>query len=104
MFSILHEGIFQFDYFSFIMSDSNIFTLQVSEELIRVSILRHERWHEALEEACKLYFGERNEQAMLRTLLPLHTMMDREPETLNEVAFNQVRISKALLTRLKRRK
>ncbi|KAA0203049.1 hypothetical protein HAZT_HAZT004190 [Hyalella azteca] len=61
----------------------------VSEELIRVAILRHERWHEALEEASRLYFGERNDQAMLRTLLPLHSMMDKEPETLNEVAFNQ---------------
>jgi FKBP12-rapamycin complex-associated protein len=63
----------------------------VSEELIRVAILRHERWHEALEEASRLYFGERNDQAMLRTLLPLHSMMDKEPETLNEVAFNQVK-------------
>lgn len=32
----------------------------VSEELIRVAILWHEMWHESLEEASKLYFGERN--------------------------------------------
>ena len=32
----------------------------VSEELIRVAILWHEMWHESLEEASKLYFGEKN--------------------------------------------
>ena len=32
----------------------------VSEELIRVAILWHELWHEGLEEASRLYFGERN--------------------------------------------
>ena len=30
----------------------------VSQELIRVAILWHEAWHEALEEASRLYFGE----------------------------------------------
>lgn len=34
----------------------------VSEELIRVAILWHEMWHESLEEASKLYFGEKNVQ------------------------------------------
>lgn len=32
----------------------------VSDELIRVAILWHELWHEGLEEASRLYFGERN--------------------------------------------
>lgn len=36
----------------------------VSEELIRVAILWHEMWHESLEEASKLYFGERNVKGM----------------------------------------
>ena len=34
--------------------------LLVSEELIRISILWHEKWHEGLEEASKQYFGERS--------------------------------------------
>jgi FKBP12-rapamycin complex-associated protein len=32
----------------------------VSEELIRISILWHEKWHEGLEEASRQYFGERS--------------------------------------------
>ena len=34
----------------------------VSEELIRVAILWHEMWYESLEEASKLYFGEKDTQ------------------------------------------
>lgn len=30
----------------------------VSQELIRIAILWHEQWHEALEEASRQYFGE----------------------------------------------
>jgi FKBP12-rapamycin complex-associated protein len=33
-------------------------SLMVSDELIRVAILWHEQWYEALEEASRLYFGE----------------------------------------------
>ena len=36
--------------------------VMVSEELIRVAILWHKQWHEALEEASRLYFGEHNVQ------------------------------------------
>ena len=39
--------------------------MMMSDELIRVAILWHEQWHEALEEASRLYFGERNIQGML---------------------------------------
>ena len=46
--------------------------LQVSSELIRVSILWHEMWHEALEEAVRLYFGDQNVGGMLGGLLRLH--------------------------------
>ncbi|UYV65260.1 mtor [Cordylochernes scorpioides] len=63
--------------------------LTVSEELIRVAILWHELWHEGLEEASRLYFGERNVQGMFATLEPLHIMMERGPQTLKEVSFNQ---------------
>lgn len=44
------------------VSCSFLFVGQVSEELIRVAILWHELWHEGLEEASRLYFGERNVQ------------------------------------------
>nr|ALE20544.1 mTOR [Leptinotarsa decemlineata] len=63
--------------------------LMASEELIRVAILWHEIWHEGLEEASRLYFGERNVEGMLRILEPLHAMMQRGPETLKETSFNQ---------------
>jgi FKBP12-rapamycin complex-associated protein len=61
----------------------------VSEELIRVAILWHEMWHESLEEASKLYFGEKNVRGMLETLDVLHMMMDRGPTTSKESAFLQ---------------
>ena len=63
--------------------------ITVSQELVRVAILWHEMWHEGLEEASRLYFGESNIEAMFATLEPLHKMMERGPETLREVSFNQ---------------
>ncbi|CAG01719.1 unnamed protein product, partial [Tetraodon nigroviridis] len=62
---------------------------KVSEELIRVAILWHEMWHEGLEEASRLYFGERNVKGMFAVLEPLHAMMERGPQTLKETSFNQ---------------
>lgn len=62
----------------------------MSEELIRVAILWHEMWHEGLEEASRLYFGERNVKGMFAVLEPLHAMMERGPQTLKETSFNQV--------------
>ncbi|XP_044490228.1 serine/threonine-protein kinase TOR-like isoform X2 [Mangifera indica] len=50
----------------------------VSRELIRVAILWHEMWHEALEEASRLYFGEHNVEGMLKVLEPLHDMLEEE--------------------------
>ncbi|XP_072960137.1 serine/threonine-protein kinase TOR [Typha angustifolia] len=61
----------------------------VSKELIRVAILWHEMWHEALEEASRLYFGEHNIEGMLAVLEPLHAMLDGGPETIKETAFIQ---------------
>jgi FKBP12-rapamycin complex-associated protein len=61
----------------------------VSHELIRVAVLWHEQWHEGLEEASRLYFGDRNIEGMFSTLSPLHDMLDRGPETLREVSFAQ---------------
>lgn len=61
----------------------------VSNELIRVAILWHEMWHEALEEASRFYFGDHNAIAMIETLKPLHDLLDRGPETLRETSFVQ---------------
>nr|XP_043617793.1 serine/threonine-protein kinase TOR isoform X2 [Erigeron canadensis] len=65
----------------------------VSEELIRVAILWHEMWHEALEEASRLYFGEHNIEGMLKVLEPLHEMLEegamRSNTTIKEKAFIQ---------------
>ncbi|PWZ19657.1 Serine/threonine-protein kinase TOR [Zea mays] len=61
----------------------------VSKELIRVAILWHEMWHEALEEASRMYFGEHNIEGMLAVLEPLHAMLERGDETIKENAFIQ---------------
>ncbi|XP_032242839.2 serine/threonine-protein kinase mTOR [Nematostella vectensis] len=63
--------------------------VMVSEELIRVAILWHELWHEGLEEASRMYFGEGNVKGMFAVLDPLHQMMERGPQTLKETSFNQ---------------
>lgn len=63
--------------------------LLVSHELIRVAILWHEQWHEGLEEASRLYFGDRNIGGMFNVLEPLHEMLERGPQTLRETSFNQ---------------
>ncbi|KAJ0421785.1 armadillo-type protein [Aspergillus carlsbadensis] len=61
----------------------------VSHELIRVAVLWHELWHEGLEEASRLYFGDHNVEGMFSTLAPLHEMLDKGAETLREVSFAQ---------------
>jgi serine/threonine-protein kinase mTOR len=48
----------------------------VSHELIRVAILWHELWHEGLEEASRLYYTEKNPDAMIAALEPLHDMLE----------------------------
>ena len=63
--------------------------LMISDELIRVAILWHEMWHEGLEEASRLYFGERNVHGMLNVLKPLHALLDRGAQTLKETSFVQ---------------
>jgi FKBP12-rapamycin complex-associated protein len=84
----------------------------VSQELIRVAILWHELWHEGLEEASRLFYGDHNIEAMFATLEPLHDMLEKVrpifasllkfslprktdsnrsqgPETLREISFAQ---------------
>ncbi|KIJ55748.1 hypothetical protein M422DRAFT_24274 [Sphaerobolus stellatus SS14] len=64
--------------------------LVVSQELIRVAILWHELWHEGLEEASRLYFTEKNPEAMIAALEPLHEMLEKGPQTIRETSFAQV--------------
>lgn len=59
----------------------------VSEEMIRISILWHELWHEALEEASKAYFVDNNTEAMLQALLPMYELMEKGIETMSEISF-----------------
>ncbi|KAL6898900.1 TOR kinase [Trichoderma evansii] len=61
----------------------------VSHELIRVAVLWHELWHEGLEEASRLYFGDHNIEGMFAALEPLHEQLERGPETLREISFAQ---------------
>lgn len=61
----------------------------VSEELIRIAILWHELWHEGLEEASRLYFGDKNIEGMFETLEPLHKLLESTPLTLKEHTFFQ---------------
>ncbi|CAG5108662.1 Similar to Mtor: Serine/threonine-protein kinase mTOR (Rattus norvegicus), partial [Cotesia congregata] len=63
--------------------------IMISDELIRVAIIWHELWHEGLEEASRLYFGEKNVVGMFETLEPLHTMLERGAQTLKETSFIQ---------------
>ncbi|KAF2153226.1 TOR1 phosphatidylinositol 3-kinase [Myriangium duriaei CBS 260.36] len=61
----------------------------VSHELIRIAVLWHELWHEGLEEASRLYFGDENVEGFFRTLEPLHQMLDDGAQTLREISFIQ---------------
>ena len=70
---------------------------QVSQELIRVSVLWHEMWHDALEEACKKFFNENDVEGMLDVLQPMHESLNtcistgrtlsNEPLSIREIGF-----------------
>jgi FKBP12-rapamycin complex-associated protein len=64
-------------------------TLLVSNELIRVSILWAEQWHEALEQAYRRYFfqGEAGADGAIAALQPLYAKLEAGAETENELAF-----------------
>ncbi|VIO96237.1 Uncharacterized protein BM_BM1727 [Brugia malayi] len=76
-----------------IMSDSQSTLVEqarlVSDELIRCAILWHEQWHEALDDASRLYFQDKNVKAMFDLLKPLHDLIDRGATTLKEQSFKQ---------------
>ena len=48
----------------------------VAHELIRVAVLWHELWHEGLEEASRLWFGDNDIHGMFATLEPLHGQLN----------------------------
>ena len=50
--------------------------LLVSQELIRIAILWHELWHEGLEEASRAYYNDKNPDAMVEILEPLHDLIE----------------------------
>lgn len=64
--------------------------IMVSQELMRSAILWHEMWYEALEEASRFYFKEHNIEGMFAVLEPQHELLERGPETLREIAFEQM--------------
>jgi len=61
----------------------------VSTELVRIAVIWHEQWFEAMEEASRVYFGDDNVEAMFAILDPLHDLLDKGPQTLREVSFIQ---------------
>ena len=62
----------------------------VSSELVRVAILWHELWHEAIDEAGRHWFGVKNADGMYAALHPLHQAMERGPQTARELNFHQL--------------
>jgi FKBP12-rapamycin complex-associated protein len=61
--------------------------LMVADELRRVTILWQERWHEVIEDASRLYFGEGNVRGMIDMLVMLHTRLEDGPDTMREASF-----------------
>ena len=56
-----------------------------------MAILWHEMWHEALEEASRLYFTDHNPDGMIAHLEPMHEMLEKTgPKTARETSFAQV--------------
>ncbi|UMM14075.1 hypothetical protein L5515_002037 [Caenorhabditis briggsae] len=66
----------------------------VTEELVRCAILWHEQWHDALDDASRVYFHRRmqdnNVQAMFDALRNMNEMMQKgAPTTMKEHSFQQ---------------
>ena len=58
-----------------------------ARELVRLAVLWGELWYEKLEEASRLYSGEKDLDAMLHCILPIHETISRGLETSYEKAF-----------------
>uniref|UniRef100_A0A8R1HG24 non-specific serine/threonine protein kinase n=1 Tax=Caenorhabditis japonica TaxID=281687 RepID=A0A8R1HG24_CAEJA len=62
----------------------------VTEELVRCAILWHEQWHDALDEASRVYFHDNNVQAMFDALREMNEVMQKgPPTTMKEHSFTQ---------------
>lgn len=59
----------------------------VSSELIRVSVLWHEMWYEALEDASRAYFNDHDVDKMFSILDPLNSLIMKGPTTIRETSF-----------------
>ena len=59
----------------------------LSHELIRVAILWHEQWYEALEEASSRYFVHKDTEGMLAVLQPMHDLMRAQCRRQNRPVF-----------------
>lgn len=59
----------------------------ISDELNRSAILLDETWKEAIEEASRIYFERNEAEAMYQYIVPFHKEMEKNPETMNEIAF-----------------
>lgn len=64
-------------------------TRLVREELIRVSILNPEKWHEALEESSRLFYTEKNIPLMVQTLLQIYEDSQDGIHTFRDLTFAQ---------------
>lgn len=65
--------------------------LLVSGELVRVAILWHELWQEAIETAFPYMFGRnKNAEGIFMAIQPIHAIMEQGPHTIREVAFQQM--------------
>jgi len=64
-------------------------SMLVSEELIRISILWHEKWAEGLDEVLTLWCNSKDPELMMQVLEPLHEMTSKQPKTIFEAAFYQ---------------
>ena len=70
---------------------------QVSLELLRVAVLWHETWHDALDEACRKFFTEHDLNGMIDVIEPLQLLLNNamengvssngEPLSLREISF-----------------
>ncbi|CAI2299504.1 unnamed protein product [Caenorhabditis sp. 36 PRJEB53466] len=70
----------------------------VTEELVRCAILWHEQWHDALDDASRVYFHRRlqdnNVQAMFAALRDMNESMQKgSPTTMKELSFHQTYMS-----------
>ena len=61
----------------------------IIDELNRCALLLHEKWMEAIDESCKLYFDSNDINGMLSVLHEVHEKMNERPETMNEIHFHQ---------------